>query len=58
MARNTKQLLQSVYSVNPGKIEVIHHEVPKKLFQSRDVLKKMYGYENKQIISESKSIYY
>jgi polysaccharide biosynthesis protein PslF len=51
MARNTRQLLQSVYKVEPGKIEIIHHGVPKKLIQSRESLKKKYGYENKQIIS-------
>lgn len=31
MANNTKHLLQSVYGVDPRKIEVIHHGVPKKL---------------------------
>ncbi len=51
MASNTKDLLQSVYAVDPKKIEVIHHGVPKKLIQSRESLKKKHGYENKQIIS-------
>lgn len=51
MAKNTKDLLQSVYGVDPRKIEVIHHGVPKKLIQSRESLKKKYGYENKQTIS-------
>ena len=51
MAQNTKYLLQSVYGVDPCKIEVIHHGVPKKLIQSRESLKKKYGYENMQIIS-------
>lgn len=51
MANNTRHLLQSVYGVDLRKIEVIHHGVPKKLFQSRESLKKKYGYENKQIIS-------
>ena len=51
MARNTKRILQSVYGVDPGKIEVIHHGVPKKLIQSRELLKKKYGYEGKQIVS-------
>jgi polysaccharide biosynthesis protein PslF len=51
MAQNTKQILQSVYGVDPKKIEVIHHGVPKRLVQSRNALKKKYGYENKQIIS-------
>jgi len=51
MARNTKQMLQSIYGVESGKIEVIHHGVPKKLIQSRETLKKKFGYENRQIIS-------
>ena len=51
MAKNTKQILQSVYGVDPGKIEVIHHGVPKKLIQPRELLKKKFGYEGKQIIS-------
>ena len=51
MAKNTKQLLQSVYGVDPHKIEVIHHGVPKKLIQSRESLKKKFGYENMQIVS-------
>ncbi|MHB8061154.1 MAG: glycosyltransferase family 4 protein [Ruminiclostridium sp.] len=51
MAQNTKHILQSVYGVDPKKIEVIHHGVPKKPIQSREALKKKYGYENKQIIS-------
>ena len=51
MAGNTKQLLQSIYGVEPWKIEVIHHGVPKKVIVSKEVLKKKYGYENKRIIS-------
>lgn len=51
MAKNTQHLLQSVYGVDPNKIEVIHHGVPKRLIQSRESLKKKFGYENKQIIS-------
>ncbi|MFA6309385.1 MAG: glycosyltransferase family 4 protein [Clostridia bacterium] len=51
MANNTKRILQRVYGVKPDKIEVIHHGVPKKQIKSREVLKKIYGYENKQIIS-------
>jgi len=51
MARNTKPLLKSIYGIDPEKIEVIHHGVPKKEFQSRESLKKKYGYENRQIIS-------
>ena len=51
MARNTKPILQSIYGIDPRKIEVIHHGVPKKPFQSRESLKKKYGYENKHVIS-------
>jgi len=51
MAKNTKNILQSVYGIDPSKIEVIHHGVPKRLIQSRDSLKKKYKYEDKQIIS-------
>ena len=51
MARNTKPLLKSIYGIGSEKIEVIHHGVPKRAFQSREDLKKIYGYENMQIIS-------
>lgn len=51
MAGNTKQLLQSIYGVDPWKIEVIHHGVPKRIMESKEVLKKKYGYQNKRIIS-------
>ncbi|HZK70450.1 MAG TPA: glycosyltransferase family 4 protein [Clostridia bacterium] len=51
MAKNTKLILQSVYGVASQKIVVIHHGVPKKLVQSRETLKKKYGYENMNIIS-------
>jgi len=51
MAKNTKNLLQTVYGIDPSKIEVIHHGVPKRLIQSRESLKKKYRYEDKQIIS-------
>jgi glycosyltransferase involved in cell wall biosynthesis len=51
MAQNTKPLLKSVYGIDPEKIEVIHHGVPKRVFQSRKSLKIKYGYEDRQIIS-------
>lgn len=51
MAQNTKLILQSIYGVDPRKIEVVHHGVPKKPFESRDILKKKFRYENRQIIS-------
>lgn len=51
MAHNTKPFLRSVYGIDPAKIEMIHHGVPRRAFQSREALKKKYGYENKLIIS-------
>ncbi len=51
MARNTKEILQTIYDVEASKIEVIHHGVPKRQFEDREVLKKQFGYENRQIIS-------
>ena len=51
MAKNTKQILQTVYRVDPDKIQMIHHGVPKMLFEPRESLKEKYGYENRQIIS-------
>ncbi len=51
MAKNTMQLLQSVYGIDPCKIEVIHHGVPKRLIQSRELLKKKFGYVGRQIVS-------
>ena len=51
MARNTKPLLKSIYGIDSEKIEVIHHGVPKRPFQSMESLKTKYGYEGRQIIS-------
>lgn len=51
MARNTKPMLKSIYGIDAEKIEMIHHGVPKKPFQSRESLKTKYGYEGRQIIS-------
>ena len=51
MAKNTKQILQTVYRVDPDKIQMIHHGVPKMLFEPRESLKEKYGYENRRIIS-------
>jgi hypothetical protein len=39
MAKNTKEMLQTIYGVEESKIEVIHHGVPKKQFEDREVLK-------------------
>jgi glycosyltransferase involved in cell wall biosynthesis len=51
MARNTKEVLQTIYDVEADKIDVIHHGVPKKQFEPRELLKKKYGYMNRQVIS-------
>ena len=51
MAGNTKQLLQTEYAIASEKIEVIHHGVPKRILNSRKVLKKKYGFKNREIIS-------
>lgn len=51
MAKNTSRLLNTVYGVPAGKIEVISHGVPYKNIPDRQTLKKLFGYENKQIIS-------
>ncbi|MDF2943302.1 MAG: glycosyl transferase group 1 [Herbinix sp.] len=51
MARNTKEMLQTIYGVEEEKIEVIHHGVPKKQFEPRELLKKKYGFMNRQVIS-------
>ena len=50
MARNTKEILQTVYGVPEDKIEIIHHGVPKRKLEVREVLKKQYGFANRQII--------
>jgi len=50
MARNTKLMLRSIYGIETEKIEVIHHGVPKKPLQNRQILKKKLGYENQHII--------
>lgn len=51
MAKSTSKLLKTVYGVSPYKIEVIHHGVPNKKVPSRSVLKKQFGYGNKELIS-------
>jgi glycosyltransferase involved in cell wall biosynthesis len=51
MARNTVRILQNVYGIDSGKIEVIHHGVPFRLLESRDKLKKKHGYANLNIIA-------
>ena len=51
MAKNSKVLLQTVYDIEPIKIVMIHHGVPKRVFKSRLLLKKENRYEGRQIIS-------
>jgi polysaccharide biosynthesis protein PslF len=51
MENNTKEILRTIYGVEASKIEMIPHGVSKKPFEARDILKKEYGFENKQIIS-------
>lgn len=51
MARNTVKILQDVYGIDAGKIEVIHHGVPFRLIESREKLKKKNGYANMNIIA-------
>jgi len=51
MARNTGQILQDIYGIDGGKIEVIPHGVPFRLLEPRDKLKKKHGYANSHIIA-------
>ncbi|HHW66426.1 MAG TPA: glycosyltransferase [Epulopiscium sp.] len=51
MAENTKPILQTVYGIDASKIEVIHHGVPSKAFESQNVLKKKHGLTGKSVVS-------
>lgn len=51
MAKNTSELLKTIYEVPANKIEIIHHGVPIKIVPTRRFLKKEFGYQDKQIIS-------
>lgn len=51
MAKNTSELLKTIYGVSPHKIEVIHHGVPLKVVPTRESLKNQFGYDDKQLIS-------
>ncbi|MBC7959902.1 MAG: glycosyltransferase family 4 protein [Vallitaleaceae bacterium] len=51
MARNTAEMLQSIYGIEAEKIEFIHHGVPKKPLQPQKAIKKKFGFEEKQVIS-------
>jgi len=51
MAKNTKPILQSVYDMDPSKIEVIHHGVPYRTLESRDKLKEKHGFSGRSVVS-------
>lgn len=51
MARNTKPVLESVYDIDPSKIEVIHHGVPYRILESRDNLKEKHGLSGRSVVS-------
>lgn len=51
MAQNSMQTLMDVYDVDPRKISVIHHGVPSLPVESRSVLKKKEGLQNRFIVS-------
>lgn len=51
MAKNTKPILESVYDIEPSKIEVIHHGVPYRVLESRDKLKEKHGLSGRSVVS-------
>ncbi len=51
MAKNTIPILQSVYNIDPYKIEVIHHGVPSRKTRSREKLKEKYGLSGRSVVS-------
>ena len=51
MANNTVPILQSVYDIDPKKIEVIHHGVPYRPLESREKLKEKHGLSGKSVVS-------
>jgi glycosyltransferase involved in cell wall biosynthesis len=51
MAHNSKEILQTIYGIDEGKIDVIYHGVLKKQFLSRDTLKLKLGFTKRHIIS-------
>lgn len=50
MARKGWELLQSVYGVDPGKIDIIAHGIPDRPFHDPDLAKVKMGYAGKQVI--------
>ncbi len=51
MAKNTRPVLESVYGIEPSKIEVIHHGVPYRIVQSREKLKERHGFSGRSVVS-------
>jgi glycosyltransferase involved in cell wall biosynthesis len=51
MANNTVDILKNVYGIDPAKIEVINHGVPRIPMSSRESLKAENGLEGRSIIS-------
>ncbi|MCR4436317.1 MAG: glycosyltransferase family 4 protein [Clostridiales bacterium] len=51
MARNTVGILETVYGMDPGKIEVIHHGVPFRIMEPREKLKKKHGLAGRPVLS-------
>jgi glycosyltransferase involved in cell wall biosynthesis len=51
MAKNTVDILENVYGVDPSKIEVISHGVPYMPMKSRERLKEENGLESRSVIS-------
>lgn len=51
MAKNTVEILKTVYGIELSKIEVINHGVPYMPMKSRDKLKEEIGLENRTVIS-------
>jgi len=51
MAKNTKPILETVYNIDPSKIEVIHHGVPYRILERREKLKEKHGFSGKTVVS-------
>ncbi len=51
MARNTRPVLEKVYGIHPSKIEMIHHGVPHRIFDSREKLKEKHGLSGRSVVS-------
>lgn len=51
MANNTRPILEHVYSIDPSKVEVIHHGVPAKTAEPREKLKEKHGLSGRSVVS-------